>query len=50
MAFSRDCDTNHLLRYGGEEQLILNDSQVFYLEYSVQETLRGKKFPKTPIE
>ena len=40
MAAPRDGGTDHLLKYGGEENIIPHDSQVFYSQYADQGILK----------
>ena len=43
MAAPRDGGTDHLLKYGGEENIIPHDSQVFYSEYADQGILKWEE-------
>ena len=43
MAAPRDGRTDHLLKYGGEENIIPHDSQVFYSEYANQGILKWEE-------
>ena len=43
MAAPRDGRTDHLLKYGGEENIIPHDSQVFYSEYADQGILKWEE-------
>ncbi|MGB0297343.1 MAG: hypothetical protein ACPGD6_10805, partial [bacterium] len=43
MAAPRDGGTDHLLKYGGEENIIPHGSQVFYSEYADQGILKWEE-------